>query len=543
MLANTSDVAGYRRASRVVVSTGGEEKIRLKQEGPESQCGRVVVKTNLPGVFLFTAKETTMQGEVLEDNSARLFQRPIHPAEVDMELYIANRDDYLYHDLAAQAEREFDALLLQECERRQQDARRRHILERGYQPFVLQDGVFSTRSGEINYRYACRPRFVHPVSATWCYNKLPVVLRPTAALQGQALNFTASPTYFMDPDSRLLTPIASEVPCTFLFPARYRTHQGWISAAPTIHPAPAPEPLPTQPAHRVHDVFSDRDYTKGGFYESTTLSALQDFLVAPMLRDAVTYKLADQVLNVRPDNRRALSPTDVFPAGVVDPTDWRRLIFGGWWHWMEQWGQLVSVVLGLYYAYVICRSAFTALFSCRVLYQEHGFSPSLLWGLGLGRKLFPIRFYHRWRKFQANVGRQDMETLSLRRTRPRPPPRPAPRPHDYLVVKADPDHPVAVQEHLVPQQKTSMYPHLKEDGAEHYFLVSPGSALANPVASTAGPVASLTTPEAIPPSTTVPLASVTVPSLTQVCPPVVTDYTVTQGPLGDALQAGTIRRN
>ena len=85
----------------------------------------------------------------------------------------------------------------------------------GINPSLLQDEAFSTRSGETNYRYQCMSRTVHPVSASRCYNKLPVVLRlPQHLAAGSVLNFSASRTYFLDPDSRLLSPIASEVPCS-----------------------------------------------------------------------------------------------------------------------------------------------------------------------------------------------------------------------------------------------------------------------------------------------------------------------------------------
>ena len=91
---------------------------------------------------------------------------------------------------------------------------------------------------------------------------------------------------------------------------------------------------------------------------------------------------------------------DMFPQEVIDAASWRQLLFGGWWGWLEEWGQIVSVLLGIYYAYVFVKAGLTACFSLGVLYQEHGFSPNLLWGLGLGRKLFPMRFYRRWREFQ-----------------------------------------------------------------------------------------------------------------------------------------------
>ena len=157
----------------------------------------------------------------------------------------------MYYDITSQAEREFDTILHQDCLRRQDEARKAHFLEHGlpgYQPFLLQDGAFSMRSGETNYRYQCMSRTVHPVSASRCYNKLPVVLRlPQHLAAGTVLNFSASTTYFFDPDSRLLSPIASEVPCSALFPAVYQTHQGWIAITPDIHQAPPPKPLPVPP--------------------------------------------------------------------------------------------------------------------------------------------------------------------------------------------------------------------------------------------------------------------------------------------------------
>ena len=442
LLANASDERDLQTTRKVeaIVSMGNAEKIRLRDEGPISQCGRVVMKTNLPGIFLYPIQETDPQGNVISDNSLSAFSRKIHPSEVELEKYIANRDEFLYHDITAQAEREFDTLLHQECLRRQEEAKKAHFFEQGmpgYQPFLLQDGVFSTRSGEVNYRYRCQARTVHPVSARRCFNKLPVVLRAARTLGSKSLNFSHSTTYFMDPDSRLLSPVASEIPCATLFPAAYRARQGWIVATPEIHQAPTPLPLPLPAARRNESVFDARDYNQGGLYESETLSALQDFLMAPLIREAVTYKLAYQVRNLQPGNQHVVTPMDMFPQEVIDAAGWRQLLFGGWWGWLEEWGQIVSVLLGLYYAYVFLKAGLTACFSLGVLYQEHGFSPNLLWGLGVGRKLFPMRFYRRWREFQRG-GRQRTrtreETPFAALTAPRPPPRPIPNEHEYLAV-------------------------------------------------------------------------------------------------------------
>ena len=210
------------------------------------------------------------------------------------------------------------------------------------------------RSGETNYRYQCVLRVVHPVSTSRCYNKLPVVLRlPQHLALNTVLNFSSSTKYFLDPDSRLLSPIASEVPCSALFPAIYQTHQGWISVTPKIHQAPSPETLPIPPPRPTDDVFRNPDYNKGGIYQPSTLDPMQDLLLTPLLREVVTYKLAHQVHNLRPENHHVLGPLDLFPDSIAATADWRNLLFGSWWSWLEKWGKLVSILIGLYYLYVI----------------------------------------------------------------------------------------------------------------------------------------------------------------------------------------------
>ena len=155
--------------AEAIVSAEVEEKIRIQPTGPVSQCERVVNSTNIEDMFLFPILETDDQGCVLTDNRKQVFNRKIHPREVDLRKYIANRDEYLYYDITSQAEREFDTILHQDCLRCQDEAQKAHFLEHGlpgYQPFLLQDGAFFTQSGETNYRYQSMSRTVHPVSAS-----------------------------------------------------------------------------------------------------------------------------------------------------------------------------------------------------------------------------------------------------------------------------------------------------------------------------------------------------------------------------------------
>ena len=106
--------------------------------------------------------------------------------------------------------------------------------------------------------------------------------------------------------------------------------------------------------------------------------------------------------------------------------NWQNLLFGGWWSWLEKWGKLVSIFLGVYYLYVIGRWLITMFFSLRVLYQEHGFGPNLLWGLGPGQDVFPMRFYLRWRQFKQHFSQA--EKCDPKRAPP------TPAHHEYLAL-------------------------------------------------------------------------------------------------------------
>ena len=104
--ANVSSPDGLpdsHRAEAIVSSEVGE-KICIWPTRPLSQCGRVVTATNIEDMFLFPILETDKKGRVIADNRGQVFTRKIHPSEVDLRKYIANRDEYLYFDITSQAE-------------------------------------------------------------------------------------------------------------------------------------------------------------------------------------------------------------------------------------------------------------------------------------------------------------------------------------------------------------------------------------------------------------------------------------------------------
>ena len=95
LYANLSDpnTAHGQRQGEAVISSGTDEKIRIWPLVSSSQCGRVVVATNVDEMYLFPLTEVNKQGDIIVDNREQAYTRHIHPSEVDLRKYIANRDE------------------------------------------------------------------------------------------------------------------------------------------------------------------------------------------------------------------------------------------------------------------------------------------------------------------------------------------------------------------------------------------------------------------------------------------------------------------
>ena len=203
---------------------------------------------------------------------------------------------------------------------------------------------------------------------------------------------------------------------------------------------------------------------------------------------------------------------------------------------MEQWGQWVSIGLGLYYAYQILRSVLIALFSCHTLYREHGVSPSLLWGMGLGRELFPLRFYKRWRRFQATQRRTT--TVHDLRRHPSSPMRPLRRSHEYIRVQSETGR---QQLETYKSYKSGNYLTLDRRSAQspRYPVISERPFQPSPIAAQI-PLQPLVIAE---PTPAPPAATAVEPFRPPAVPvPPAKDSIDPPGPLGDAIRTTTLPR-
>ena len=147
-----------------------------------------------------------------EGRSAVFLDRKLPAREVDLTLYINNRDDFLYNHILNRVEEEMNQVLNSACRARAQtDQGAFRATSEGYQSYNLGDGAFATQAGEAIWEYQCRPVIVTARETEECYLQMPVSYR------GQNNSDRWGQEFFLEPLSRLLVTEGISVACNDKF--------------------------------------------------------------------------------------------------------------------------------------------------------------------------------------------------------------------------------------------------------------------------------------------------------------------------------------
>ena len=137
----------------VLMSSDGS-LIRVILKGQIEECKLMVFRTNYPELVVALARN--------EDGSVKnnLISRNIKnsPRNIQIGLYITNRDDSLYHTIVSRIKEEFKAVIQDNCQRNLDKAKLTHFLERrmpSFHTYRLGGDNFLTTAGEIVYSYKC----------------------------------------------------------------------------------------------------------------------------------------------------------------------------------------------------------------------------------------------------------------------------------------------------------------------------------------------------------------------------------------------------
>ena len=369
---STDDADTNRPAVSMFLSTDGS-MIRLKMKAPVSECGAVTYPTNYKRLFLSANVD------------AAPFQLHLPPAEMSITTYANQQDDFLWGRMTAYIREEFHAVMRRDCLRaRREDraayaqlaAEHRAVLDG--ETTALGAGQFATAAGEVWYQYRCRTLNVTERAADLCYAALPVTLHgvdaerlaTAAALPGTRLPEHHKPM-FLEAHSRRLTSIGIEMPCSAVFQPRYKTIAGrWLAATPQPRYVAAPNAPERENGSIKLPELPQFDFESGGIYTAAAVAAMDKFVQAPRAAQDIAYAFAEQTVR-NPEDGSGLRITNVFPHVPA------LSFFTKVWTWLERWGQLASILLGLFVLVKFVLSATGFLFRLLTVHRAVGCGRSL----------------------------------------------------------------------------------------------------------------------------------------------------------------------
>ncbi len=343
---------------KVFMSTDGS-LVRLVLQSQESFCDRMVWSTNYDALYLADADHRSP------------FTRKLDPISVSMTTFVSNRDDFLYNYLVRQINTELTAVLQHDCEEHRRHTRMDFYTKHsnpGAITYGFGNGTFASSAGEVLYYYQCRPEVVQALQLEECFDALPVSLPTSSPLPGL---FNAT-QWYVEPLTKRLTRYASIVPCTKNFSPKYQAwNNRWIIADPVLHFADPPKPMAAPATVMVH-LKSEQDFSKGGLYSAEDLKAWEAFAFIGRIREAVTSQLAESVSN----NYQHSSGDLVFQ----DPDSWFKSKFKGFLHFIDGYGHVCSILIGLFWTFKLVGLLIGWLYGGRQVFEEvQSCLPSVLW--------------------------------------------------------------------------------------------------------------------------------------------------------------------
>ena len=378
-------------SARLTVSPDVSETILMSTDGSKyrfvlgpnlSKCGRSVITTEYSDLFLYDTRDH--EGTVRPD----LFTDKLRPGDVNLRNYIANRDDFLYHLLKDQLRKEFVTVWAHNCQRQLKDTRLAHYVTRkfnGFHTYSYGGNSFLTTAGEVVYTYLCQPRLTQALETAFCYDALPVaVIKNGDGDRQQGIDVLQTPAgavtvpeYFLEPLTHRLTKVATVIPCTAGFQSRYRDVLGrWFAVTPRIIAVEPPAEIRISEVQQPNRT-TDYSFASGGIYSDEEVEGLQDYLEFPRIQSAVTYKLADQAHNIRPET--SITPDILFPPHAIPSGSWTTFILGSLWGKLRRLGEMASIFVGGFLLLKSLWAIFKVLASAYHMIMSYGCSLQVLW--------------------------------------------------------------------------------------------------------------------------------------------------------------------
>jgi hypothetical protein len=351
----------------VFMSTDGS-LVRLIRRDPVPHCDRILYSTNYDSIYLYNAIK-----------EGKPFTRFVADAEISMTNYVKNRDDFLFHHVADEIEKEFRKVLKADCESRSTQTKSEFYYRHrdpGLTTWTQGEGLYSTTAGDITYTYKCAAILVQGLSMNTCYDALPVVrVQEGDHILGKLL---LDKRVYMEPLTHRITHQAVEVPCLKKFPAKYHNLDGnWIAVLPNLHRTSPPE-SPSN-THLPTKIFEERpDFSKGGIYDDEEMERMERYREAPRTAMVMSYTMARQIGDSEYRGGPHIRAEEMFPE-LRDPRQWAKSLWTRTLAFLHFWGETAAIFVSLIAILRAINILVQWIYSLVVFKEVHGCTRQLCW--------------------------------------------------------------------------------------------------------------------------------------------------------------------
>ena len=344
------------RTPTILMSAKHSDMVRLILRETVSRCGKIVISTNYPGLFVTKSQ--------LSGTSVK-----IEKEDVDLNKYFNNKMDYLYHQNLLTIERVYQDTIANDCKLNREILRTKLALAMTNADVTapilpLPEGTFARVMGEVIHTYQCKRVKVELADYPHCTNELPVMYGGVQV--------------FLEPVTRIIIPNAvgiKKLQCSNVLAPVYEWTPGYWITLPDRKKAETPRTLELMKLADKIKFEEIRSIQEGGIYRRDDIEAARRFLLFPERRARVLTEIVYKSMEggeSQPNFELLLHP-DHFKRATMATLQkvWGKFLV---------FGQASAGLMGIYIICIIIKLVFTQISSVTQLYRASGFTWRLITG-------------------------------------------------------------------------------------------------------------------------------------------------------------------
>ena len=344
------------RTPTILMSSKQTDMVRLILRESVSRCGKIVISTNYPGLFVTKAQ---LSGTPVK----------VEKEDVDLNKYFNNKMDYLYHQNLLTIERVYQDTIANDCKLNREILRTKLALAMTNADVTapilpLPEGTFARVMGEVIHTYQCKRVKVELADYPHCTNELPVMY---GGIQ-----------VFLEPVTRIIIPNAvgiKKLQCSNVLAPVYEWTPGYWITLPDRKKAEPPKTLELMKLAEKIKFEEIRSIQEGGIYRRDDIEAARRFLLFPERRARVLTEIVYKSMEggeSQPNFELLLHP-DHFKRATMATLQkvWGKFLV---------FGQASAGLMGIYIICIIIKLIFTQISSVTQLYRASGFTWRLITG-------------------------------------------------------------------------------------------------------------------------------------------------------------------